>query len=517
MEERKDPLSKETPQEPASSRSSAKSSTEGGNVPNTSKDHSTPTTIPQAPVDRPWSSRLSSGGWRGKAAAIAEIARESIPANATSSEVGSDGETPTRSAKRLSRTLQTSIKSSPIAASMTKLHVTSNNSEESSTKEETKNPADARNPVIEDKQASVPGELQGTDGLNEMVAKESLVPTPLWRGWLLRSSEPDAEEKATDGLPTHQQERAPAKQGGSGQRRDSDKAEAPDAPNQSDQTQQSGSDSKPIESRAETKKDSRSSWFGLLGTGYPFLRGDDGSQATPKADSAQPSHSPISAVPETANTSSAQQDSQPPDLQPTRQASGSWIFWSREKSAAETKTQKNGAPKEEVGELAVAHKASQSQPEPVKLQEEDMTQTSLTDSKTKKRERPMSSEQPVQGSSKRAATVKDEPDTRGPAETYAQQDLALKSAGERLAKAQAARRVQAMNKYLGNILLPEIHNTYKVAPVPSYWQQLSRIMGPGQASSRKHLSLSPSTPKLHKALAIGVHGYFPAPLIQKGW
>jgi hypothetical protein len=49
---------------------------------------------------------------------------------------------------------------------------------------------------------------------------------------------------------------------------------------------------------------------------------------------------------------------------------------------------------------------------------------------------------------------------------------------------------------------------------PSILQQITRILLRGQQKPAKHVSLTKESPKVKKALAIGIHGLFPAPLLR---
>ena len=64
-----------------------------------------------------------------------------------------------------------------------------------------------------------------------------------------------------------------------------------------------------------------------------------------------------------------------------------------------------------------------------------------------------------------------------------------------------------------NLVLPSFRNTYRTTSRPGLIRQLSRLFQLGSSSEPKHLEIS-SPRKVTKALAIGVHGYFPAPLIR---
>jgi len=53
-----------------------------------------------------------------------------------------------------------------------------------------------------------------------------------------------------------------------------------------------------------------------------------------------------------------------------------------------------------------------------------------------------------------------------------------------------------------------------MAQQPSFWKQVRRYFLGGEPAS-PHLHINPAPPRIKKAVAIGVHGFFPAPIIQK--
>jgi hypothetical protein len=61
-----------------------------------------------------------------------------------------------------------------------------------------------------------------------------------------------------------------------------------------------------------------------------------------------------------------------------------------------------------------------------------------------------------------------------------------------------------------NLLLPSFTNTYKLKENPSILKQITQLLLRTQQSSAKHVYLAKEPPKVKKAIAIGVHGLFPA-------
>ena len=65
-----------------------------------------------------------------------------------------------------------------------------------------------------------------------------------------------------------------------------------------------------------------------------------------------------------------------------------------------------------------------------------------------------------------------------------------------------------------NILLPSFRSTYHIAEHHSFLQQVARLLVPAKQGSPRHVDLLKDPPRIKKALAIGIHGYFPAPLVR---
>jgi len=61
-----------------------------------------------------------------------------------------------------------------------------------------------------------------------------------------------------------------------------------------------------------------------------------------------------------------------------------------------------------------------------------------------------------------------------------------------------------------NLLLPSFESTYKYKENPSIVKQIAQLLLRTQQSPTKHVYLTKEPPKIKKAIAIGVHGLFPA-------
>ncbi|KAJ6036954.1 hypothetical protein N7540_001233 [Penicillium herquei] len=81
----------------------------------------------------------------------------------------------------------------------------------------------------------------------------------------------------------------------------------------------------------------------------------------------------------------------------------------------------------------------------------------------------------------------------------------------RPADASASKQLQ---KVLLNQVLPRFEETYSLEESPSLFQSLGRFLHYTKGPENNHVSRVKEPPRIKRALAIGVHGYFPAPLIR---
>jgi len=65
-----------------------------------------------------------------------------------------------------------------------------------------------------------------------------------------------------------------------------------------------------------------------------------------------------------------------------------------------------------------------------------------------------------------------------------------------------------------NLLLPSFTSTYRLKESPSILKQIARLVLRTQSSSQRHVFITNNPPKIKKALAIGVHGLFPAQYLR---
>ncbi|KAI3337423.1 hypothetical protein HD806DRAFT_476640 [Xylariaceae sp. AK1471] len=185
-------------------------------------------------------------------------------------------------------------------------------------------------------------------------------------------------------------------------------------------------------------------------------------------------------------------------------AGSTWAFWSRD-----TATQRagEGVPSSEQGELAVIGEGSETNPRrssvevhkdsskkkelPIKSPKERLPNG--TPSKKNKRGRPQSVDI-------------DEPSTARPSTPSS--DVAIKNLS---AKSTAASTQKALPQ---NLLLPSFKSTYRMKENPSIIKQITQLLLRAQQPPTNHVFLSKEIPKVKKAIAIGVHGLFPASYLR---
>jgi hypothetical protein len=173
-----------------------------------------------------------------------------------------------------------------------------------------------------------------------------------------------------------------------------------------------------------------------------------------------------------------------PENPPGTVPGSSWAFWSRETSKGGDGSDvcKESVPSAEQGTLAITGQPSQNHPEPAQT-------PIIKDAKTGKKK------------SKSDGLLPNADETSPP------QD----SIPDRVSKPQEASSSKIVPP---NLLLPTFKSTYRLKDNPSILQQLARLIMHNQQPPTKHVFLIKDPPKIKRALAIGVHGLFPAPLLR---
>jgi hypothetical protein len=240
--------------------------------------------------------------------------------------------------------------------------------------------------------------------------------------------------------------------------------------------------------------------------------------AEPSQD-ARPAEQGAAPQPAPATTETKQSSPKAP-----AKASG-WAFWYREPTTdskpADGETQKH------VGEVAVFDTPSQSHPEAAQFNEQEQPKA---DPSEPVKEAPKQKESLVKkslgslrGRSRKKATSKDlsnetptdTPSSSAPATPTKSSPEREPTRTETAPAAQPVPKKAAKTKQEpSNLILPEFSSTYRLARQPTFWKQVRQYFL-GAEPLAPHLHINPAPPRIKKAVAIGVHGFFPAPIFQR--
>ncbi|KAI9816839.1 MAG: hypothetical protein M1827_001484 [Pycnora praestabilis] len=484
-----------------------------------------------------------------KATPVTQVARESISAaSASASDLVSSARSQGTTAaslgspsQYLSRTIGSSSRSLPLAATTTKLNITSNASvEDESTSASQRRSSEGKEPqdleTSGDKNPSK-GTVDGTTDSKEasqvpllpakknrdipiasepniegqerestkreestnqpQIGEEShavAATSALWRGWFAKSTESDLNrhnslseqetsfsQAASVPLP---ETSSPAQKIAS--------LDVPDLP-------------KGVERNSIATQQPKS-WFGLWSSGAEESTKEmqtnptDAVQEKPGQD-AKPTISETGKSTSQASSETAVLELLTKPLKTTASAiparSSGWAFWSKNETTSDSRPSSSDG---HVGELAIADTPSQSQPEAAKAPK-----------------RPPGND-PRKGVKKekaQALEVPDDPLTRTPRTGVSAKSTPSHSPAPSKGISTETVATKQTQKTAPNVVLPSFRSTYQELPTLSIYQQLARFLLQSNVPATKHVNIVREPPRIKRALAIGVHGYFPAPLIQK--
>ncbi|KAF1815100.1 hypothetical protein P152DRAFT_480184 [Eremomyces bilateralis CBS 781.70] len=447
------------------------------------------TTKPKEPKVKPQRSWYG-GSWRSKARPVTEVARETVSSSPNTPPAQTRRSTATQPPPKSPRQYmegspRKTSKGDVVAASMTKLNITSNKSGDPSPPRDGNvedvpreiEPPLPPDPTQDPTQSERTGRTSDETQKPKSTSQSTKGPTSTsWYGWWSRpdadsgdtapqtlaakSAETSLEDSKKTPLPgpTADEERkldpaAQAEPNGGAE----EEAKSAAAHNQS----------KGVNTSAPSK-----SWFGLWSNAQ-------NAKLSPPAEADEP---PLESVPEGGDKDLP--DAPPAEVPPPQDSkqesaqSSGWAFWSRQTPQPEGKENMNGKHKQ-VGELAVADTPSQSHPEAAQFNEQEEPATTPPKS-----------------------TAKTLRSKRGPKDDASKGTPASATAS---GKQQGAVR--------DNLLLPHFSGTYHATPPPSYWQQIRQFFL-GDGLIPPHVHINPNPPHIKKALAIGVHGWFPAAFLN---
>ncbi|KAF9692950.1 hypothetical protein EKO04_008971 [Ascochyta lentis] len=300
-------------------------------------------------------------------------------------------------------------------------------------------------------------------------------------------------------------------------------------------------DPSPATTTPTTRNTASGSWFGLWSSAQnvqanspppqppakdfftPNTFSDQATELAPPESAAepptetQPAEQAEAPAPPAAVVESAQEPSKG-----QAKASG-WAFWYREPTADSKPVQ--GEAQKHVGEVAVFDTPSQSHPEAAQFNEQEQPKADVPEPAKKplKESIVKKSLGSLRGRSRKKAVSKDlagetpidTPTSSAPATpTKASPEREPTRADTASAAQPTPKQATTTKQEPSNLILPGFNSTYRLAQQPSFWKQVRQYFL-GSESATPHLHINPEPPRIKKAVAIGVHGFFPAPIFQR--
>jgi hypothetical protein len=523
---------------------------------------STPTTTgSQTPRGKKWLS--GSGSWRSKAPAVVKTAKESIgvTGGATGELPGEEAKKPRDDSPTKFLTKRKSSKGSALPTSTTKVHVSSDG-----LTEDAKAPKPAATAKEDEPVAPKISEPPLPPQPPPIPTTDQAANTWGWRSWWSRpdgyseaakarsdvqGSIEDAQSTPLPG-PTPSEEADARAKGLDSAAETSDSQvkdhEGKDAVEEVQSPDAETKDAPDTTGKAQTKNTSSSSWFWRWSSAQnaqadipsapptseepPISQPDATEEAPPGTQQpsvVEGSHNSQ----ETATLTTAEGTTETASTTTgTASKPSAWAFWYRGKPDVEH-APTDGEPQKHVGEVAVYNTPSQSHPEAAQFNEQEQSQAeSSAPKESKQSEQPEKQPEPSKAESlakrsfrslrgrpkpvnKSKDTPVDTPTSSKTATPTKTSPVLEPTRPETAPAAQPAPKVPAKTKQEPpNLLLPEFKTTYRLVQQPKFWQQIRQYFLGGEAPA-PHLHINPAPPRIKKAVAIGVHGFFPAPIIQK--
>lgn len=185
-----------------------------------------------------------------------------------------------------------------------------------------------------------------------------------------------------------------------------------------------------------------------------------------------------------------------------------WGFWlgGRSKSV-EFPSSSNASSATTVGQLAVADAPSQSNPQKAKVKEIKIPPSTSAPVTELKAARPVSN--------LREETRPNTPRKEIGASTVVVASTVASTTPQSSVSEASSTATQTLKKVMPtNHVLPVFESCYRRQVQPSIICQITKVFKSQVPHSKKHLYLSPAPPRIRKAVAIGVHGFFPMRLVR---
>ncbi|ETS75653.1 hypothetical protein PFICI_12597 [Pestalotiopsis fici W106-1] len=207
----------------------------------------------------------------------------------------------------------------------------------------------------------------------------------------------------------------------------------------------------------------------------------------------------------------------PASVESQPSAGSTWAFWSRDTGSKDQGGQVKAT--QEPGELAVIGEGSEANPQQstgVKVKDGAASMKEAHLNKSAKeipvnktiKETPIS--KTTKGSPTKSATLK--ASKRGRPQSVDLDEPTLSRPDTPVNKAAGAKldSPTSVKASPPNLLLPSFRSTYQMKQNPSIIKQITRLLLRTQQPSATHVYLAKEPPRIKKAIAIGVHGLFPA-------
>ncbi|KAF2161406.1 hypothetical protein M409DRAFT_69764 [Zasmidium cellare ATCC 36951] len=501
---------------------------------------------PTRPNNHNRGSWYSASSWKSKAGPVAQVARESIQVDrGVSSESSSlvnnhENDAKRRSSQSVSKSVRgSSRKSIPLIAEPTRVHATSDVSQPP--KQQQKKPVESSEKV---KESAGPEERKEVEdvplppeptAMGEGEGKDdaaSIRPASgTWFGWWSRPDGYGSDgEKAKSSVKVNLDVAAEEASGTPLPRSPNEgQLEVPKDGTEAGQNAANGAEDPSAQLRPEMSMNTGStrSWFGLWSSTQNQQAEQEGQQIKDNEEVQQTEQLPVSDTKATAEPAETAKDMKTADpskandnTEVERPKSSGWAFWSKE-TPKEAGPQQDGTQKD-VGEIAVADTPSQSHPEAAQFNTEpDQRKQAKPELK-----RNSSLLRPKRG---RPEKPKDLSGETTAAATPVGSELPTPSASQFQTPAETpeaspapAQRGKKPLQARPNLILPKFREVYPPAPNPGYLERLAQYFAqtlhiPGYAAlpPPQHPFITKYPPKVKKAIAIGVHGFFPAQLFQR--
>ncbi|KAI2626491.1 hypothetical protein GGR54DRAFT_591205 [Hypoxylon sp. NC1633] len=189
---------------------------------------------------------------------------------------------------------------------------------------------------------------------------------------------------------------------------------------------------------------------------------------------------------------------------PQPSASSTWAFWSKDTGKRDIAKATSSS---ESGELAIIGDGSEANPR-------QSTSVELNGSSAPMKEPPLkaSKETAVKAdSSKRNKRVR--PQSMDIDESLSRPGTPHSDISTRAAAQKPATPTPSKSS-VKNLLLPSFRNTYRLKDNPSIIRQIAQLLLRTQQPAASHVFLAKEPPKIKKAVAIGIHGLFPASYLR---